>query len=459
MSNRTNITDLTKGNLTRQLVRFSAPFVASNLLQTAYTLTDLAIVGKFVGNTGLSAVSICGQVLILITFIGNAFASGGQIYIAQLVGAGGRQSIKTAIPTMFFITVTSSLLITGACAGFSGGILSALNTPPEAVSEASDYFLICCGGTVFVFGYNMTCAILRGMGNSRVPLILIAISAAANILLDLLFVCVFSMGAAGAALATVLSQALSCVCAVGFLYKMRAEHGFDFKLQSFKADSHALGIILKLSLPLVLMQCCINLSMLYVNSYINAYGVAASAVAGIGNKLFSIVTAVSSAFIAALATVVGQNIAAGEHRRIVRAVFTSWLFTLGFAAVLMVLAKLFSRWIFGIFTSDEAILDMAVPYFNITIWLYLSFGLLSPPLGLINGVGFTSLNLLISVLDGVVARIGLSLLFGVALGMGLEGFWLGGALAGYVSAILGGAYFFSGKWKTRKLMNTGSDTC
>ncbi len=448
MENKTLVRDMTVGKLFPMMISFTLPFMLANLLQTLYTVADLAIVGHCGQDSALAAVSISSQVTVLLTLISAMVANGGQIYIAQLIGQKRKDELNAAIGTFFSFSLILAVFATVLGVGFARPLLRWMNTPEVAMGPAVEYLVVCSLGFIFVFGYNSVCAVLRGMGESKAPTVFVAVTAGVNVLGDLLLVLVFDMGAMGAAIATVLSQAAAFFAALRFLYRRRAEAGFDFKASSFAMKGDKLAVMVRLSLPLVVMQFAINLSMMYINSHINDYGVAAAAISGIGNKLYGVVNMVSSAFGSALATIVGQNMGAGRHDRVRQGMFLAVCMNLCFFALVAAVSCLFPRSVFRIFTNDPDILALAAQYLRIAIWAYLAFALMQPALGLMNGVGATGLSLCVGVLDGVVARIGLSLGLGAQYGM--WGYFWGYCLAGLVSAILGWLYFFSGRWKHRK---------
>ena len=450
MREKTLVRDMTVGKLFPLLISFTIPFMLANLLQTLYTVADLAIVGHCPQEGALAAVSISGQVTILLTLISNSIANGGQIYVAQLIGQKRRGELGEAIGTFFSFTAILAVAATAAGVGLARPVLRWMNTPAEALQPAVEYMSICSLGFLFVFGYNSVCAVLRGMGESKAPTVFVAITAGVNVALDLLLVLVFDMGAAGAAIATVLSQAAAFAASLVFLYRRREAAGFDFQKKSFAMKPDKLRVMVKLSLPLVIMQLGVNISMMYVNSYINAYGVAAASLAGIGNKLYSVVNMVSSAFGASMATIVGQNAGAGRYDRVRQSLLVATGINLVFFALVAAVSLLAPEAVFRVFTNDAQVLALAAPYLRIAIWAYLAFALMQPALGLINGVGFTAFNLAVGLLDGVLARIGLSMGLGAAYGM--WGYFWGYCLAGMVSVVLSWAYFFSGRWKRRKLL-------
>lgn len=447
---KTVVKDLTEGSLARNLITFSLPFLAANLLQMVYNMVDMIIVGQAIGSAGLTAVSIGGQVTGFLTIVGSNFASGGQVFVAQTVGSGSRDKLGRAIGSLVSILCLISLVLMAVGFGLCGSLLTLLNTPIEAYDQAVDYLMVCCCGLLFVYGYNAVCASLRGMGDTKDPLIFVGISALLNVFLDLFFVRTLGMGAKGAAIATVISQGVAFVSSLVCLYIKREAMGFDMKPGIFVPDRHNAAIIMKLGVPMALQQVAIQVSMLYISTFINGYGLTASTVYGIGNKLYSVIASFTSTIVAATAVMVGQCMGAGAPEKADRTVKIAYRSVIVVAIPICLAAWLLPEAIFSIFDSDPAVLAMAPDYMHIAVLLYIAFALMAPGNGLVAGVGNSVLNMVIAILDGVVARIALSFLFAFGLNMGLYGFFLGNSLAAFVSVIMGGAYWLSGKWKTRK---------
>lgn len=443
-------TDLTQGSATRKLLAFSWPFMLSNLLQILYNLVDMMVVGRFVGSVGLSAVANGGDVLNLATMLAMGFTSAGQVLISQRVGMGDKAGVQRLIGTMFsFIMLLAVGLTTLGLLGLKN-LLNLLRVPEPALAQAWQYSLVCLCGLVFIFGYNLVSAILRGMGESKRPFLFIAIAAVSNFLLDLLFVAGFGMGARGAALATVAGQAISFVCSLVYLYRYRQMFGFDFKPSSFAFDRPALAALVKLGLPMALQHSAITISKLFVNSYINSFGLVASAVSGVGNKLGQCAMVITNALSAASTSMVGQCLGAGKMGRIRRVVGVSTGIGLVSTALLSVCMMLWPQAIFGLFTGDENVLALASTYAVIAVLNFNAFALRGPMLALINGVGNARLAFVIGILDGIVGRIFLAMFLGLSLQMGVMGFWLGDVFASYIPFLLGGVYFLSGRWKRKK---------
>ena len=446
------IRNLTEGNLVRQLILFSLPIMGANLLQSLYTMVDLWVVGQFATSSAISAVSTSGQIVFLLHAVGIGLGNGGQVLISQQVGAKEYERLNRTIGTLLSVCMLASIVVTILGAVFNGLWLDLMNTPADALQEAREYLLICCIGVPFVYAGGTLCAVLRGIGDSRRPMYILGVSTVVNVVLDVLFVAVFRWSAAGAAWATVIAQIVSFVYALVYLYRHRAELGFDFKRSSFKIDPELTRVILRLGAPLVITSAAITLSMLVVTSLVNVYGVAASSVSGIGSKLVGFVNVVTQSLQTAGASIIAQNFAAGKTDRVRRTVWVSLAIGLIFFAIAGAIILLFPTQVFAIFSPDPEVLAYAPEYMFVTFWMLFSLALMAPTIALINGVGFTALNLLIALLDGVIARIGLSILLGDVMGWGLSGYWWGHAIAGYVSVILGFAYFFLGTWKNRSTL-------
>ncbi len=449
----THIKDFTTGNVTKQLVAFAWPLFLSNLLQVVYNMVDMMVVGNVLGKAGISAVSVGGDVSNLLTFIAMGFSNAGQVIIAQYIGAKERGKIGTFIGTMssFLLLCAVALSVVGLTC--QDGMLSLMNTPAEAYVGAKSYATVCMSGLVFIYGYNVVSAILRGMGDSKHPFIFISIAAVLNLVLDLLFVVGFGMGAGGAALATVISQAVSFLSCTVFLVKRRRQFELDVRAGAFvKWNKEMLSDLVKLGVPMAVKTASIQVSKLFVNSWINGYGVAVSAFAGIANKIASVANLISMAMNTAGSTMVGQNIAAGEFGRVKKIMKDIAVITLTIAAALSVLVYCFPEQIFGLFTDsgDADVLALAPGFVPIAALLFFGAAARAVMNALLNGSGNYKVNFATAIFDGVIMRIGLAVLFGLTLNMQHYGFWLGDALAGFTPFWIGLAFYFTGNWKKGK---------
>ena len=441
--------DLTTGSVPKGLIAFATPLFLSNLLQAVYNMVDMIVVGKYVGSVGLSAVSIGGDILNMLTFVAMGFSSAGQIIISQYTGAGRKDKVTKLIGTMFTFLFICAVTIMVVGMTFHEGIIGLLNTPQEAVPDVKSYVLVCLSGLVFIYGYNMVSAVLRGMGDSKHPFQFIATAAIINLILDLLFVGRWGMGAMGAALATVIGQAVSFVSSIVLLYRMREQFGFDFKPSSFRIHKDVFKPMISLGIPMVIQSAAITFSKMFVHAWINSYGVVISAVSGVGNKLGNIVNMFGNAFSTAGGAMNGQSIGAAKYDRVPKVIGTTFVINATVAAVFSAAVFFFPDAVFGVFTDDMAVLEVCREFVPVSLMMFASMSLRSCMMTLINGSGNSKLNLAVAILDGVLARIGLSALFGLAMGYGYMGLWIGGEMASFVPFLIGGTYFLSGNWKKK----------
>lgn len=459
-------TDLTKGHVTRQLVTFAFPFMLSNALQAVYSTVDMLIVGNVVGETGISAVNNASMLVMLMTTLCMGFSSSGQVYIAQLVGAGKKRELNDAIGTLFTTMLLFAAMMTAVSLLLCDTLLNLLDVQPGAYSEARNYMLICGGGIAFTYGYNLISAVLRGMGESKRPLLFIAIASVINVILDLLFVAAFRWGVAGAAWATIIGQAVSFLVSIVYLYRRRAAFGFDFKAASFKIKKPALLVLVRLGIPFAIQMSAISISMLFVNRLINSFGgLSCSAAFGVSTKVQQIPDIISRSIGMASSSMIGQNLAAGEIDRAKKVVHAGLWMCVAIYLVVTSVFLLLPREIFSLFTRDENVLQYARA-------CVVAFAIASPAFmmmpsfnAFIQGLGNALFSLVVALTDGVVARVTLSWLLGVVLGasffgetLGMGdlgpafGFFLGYNLAAYVTAIPSAIYVLSERWRRRALL-------
>ncbi len=445
------VKDLNQGGVTKTMILFALPLLFSGIIQMLYNTADMIIVGHFVGTSGLAAVSVGGDVMHFLAFAAMGFANAGQVIISQYLGAGLRERAGKLIGTLFTFLFCASVVLGALTIIFREPVLHWVNAPEGVTWDyAMSYVVVCMIGMPFIYGYNTVSAILRGMGDSKHPLIFVAVAAGLNILLDLLFVVWLEWAVFGVALATVLSQAVSFILSIIFLYRHRVDFGFDFKLRSFKIDQQVLAPLVKLGLPMLLQSAAISFSMLYVNSYINSYGAVVAAMNGIGNKVGMIVNIINFSFAAAASPMIGQAVGAEYYSRVPKVVGVSLGINTVISVVMGIILVLFPQFVFGIFTNDPEVMDWAIAYIPVALVLLAGSAVRPPLSSLINGVGNFKLNFLVGILDGVVIRIGLSMILGLYCGYKMFGFWYGHAIAGFTPFVIGGIYYLTGRWRTRK---------
>ena len=443
-------TDFTEGKIFPMLVKFMLPFLLASILNSLYNTVDTIIIGRFVGSVGIVSVNMGGRMLNLFTGIGLTLAGGGQVLISQLFGAKRRSEFNSTIGTMFTEMIVISVVLGAATLLLAENILRWLNTPEESFAGALAYLRITCFGLPLIFGYNAVSSVLRGMGDSRSPLIFIAIAAVINLIGDIVFIVVFHLGAAGTAYATVLGQGLSLLFSVVVLYRKRDRFGFDFKLRSFAVDWEKLWIMLKIGFPMTLRILFINITQMYMTSFVNLYGLTESAAYSIGDKIIHLTNIFSTSARQAASGMIGQNIGAGRQDRVPIIVRCSAIITLATAVLLSACSLLFPNAMFGLFSDDPAVLAYARVFMRIACLIYILGGIMCPFEAVVSGTGNSFLGFLGGMLDGVVFRLGFSFLFAFVMDMGVAGFMLGDAMARLGPITVSGTYYLTGAWKRRK---------
>ena len=449
---KTMVRDLTEGSVTKLLLKFAFPLFLSNALQAIYNIVDMIVVGQCLGGTGMSAVSIGGDVLNLLTFLAMGFTSAGQVIIAQDIGAKRFDSVKKTIGAMFTFLILASLLMSVICYALRVPILKLLNTPEESFKYTLDYTVTCIVGLVFIYGYNIVSSVLRGMGDSKRPFVFIGIAAVLNIILDIVFVAYLDMEVFGAALATVIGQGVSFVVSIIYLYKQRESFCFDFKPKSFLIEKKIFRRLVALGVPMAIQAAAVHTSKIILMSWINMFGVVYSALAGVYNKINVMVAVVSNSFTTAGSSMIGQNLGAKKDDRIPKILKTVTVCGIIITVVLSAAMTLIPDQIFAAFTTDEAVLTVANILIIQIILNVFGAATRSVSFSLINGSGRTKLNLAVAIIDGVIARVGIAALLGFAFKMDCLGFWYGDAIAGFVPICIGMTFYLSGRWKTNGKM-------
>ena len=308
--------NLTEGKILGALIGFMLPILGSLFLQMMYGAVDLLIVGQFGGEHAdvyVSAVSTGAHLMHTVTFVITGLAMGLTISIGRCVGAGKREEAGDIIGScvVLFIGLTAVMIV--LMMFFTRWLARIMNAPPEAFEDTVKYMLICSGGLLFIVAYNLVGSIFRGAGDSKLPLITVAISCTVNIAADLLLVAVFHMGAVGAAIATVFAQALS-VC-LSLLIARKRKLPFIITKESFRPVKQHIVTILRLGIPISLQDLLVNSSFLVLIAIVNLYGVTASAGVGVADKLCGIIMLITMAFMQAMSAFVAQNMGAGKPER------------------------------------------------------------------------------------------------------------------------------------------------
>lgn len=442
--------DLVKGSVAKQLILFSLPILFSNLIQTLYSVADMIIVGQFCGAASMSGVNIGSQVTFVITNMVFGLSVGATVLIGQYLGSNNRQAIKETIGTLFTSLTILAVILTVLMLALQTPLLKLIRTPEESFSEAKNYFFITTLGNFFIFGYNALSAVMRGMGDSKNPLLFVLIACITNIVLDLIFVAVFKWGASGAAIATVVSQGLSMVLCI--VYLMRNNFIFDFSKESLKINKKRLKMILQVGIPSSVQNVASGASFLFLTTLVNTIGYEASAAVGAVGKLngFAILPAVAMSN--AISAMAAQNLGAGREDRAKKTMGVGMTISFVISVVIFAFVTIFPEWCMRAFISEKPVINCGVEYIKAFKYDYLIVPFVFCFNGLFIGAGHTTVSLINGMISSILFRIPASFLFGMVMNMGLMGVGLGAPVASLAALIYGVIFYLSGKWKKQIIL-------
>ena len=395
--------DLTESPVFSSVLWFTLPFLLSNLLQTLYGTVDTLVIGNCGSSSGVSAVACGSQLLSLFTFLAIGLSAGGTVLVSQCIGAKDDKQAARIVGNLIIDFAVISIVLTIISAIFSPVFLSWLNVPPEAMAEATVYMRICSLGIPLIIGYNIVCALLRAMGDSKSPLIFVAVACVINIAGDLLLTGVMGMGVTGVAIATAVAQGFGFVFSLIFI--TRKGMPFAFGKRDIRFDGRTTAHIFKIGIPMGVQSVLINISFMFITAIINGMGLSASAAMGIGDKIVGFTFMPQSAFSASVAVVVAQNFGAGKMDRAYKAIGYAIGVCIVIETLCFLVCLLFPSFMPSLFSNDEEVIEMAGLYMKAYsidgVLTAISFNLSA----LLNGCGKTAFNMAQNLIATFLGRI------------------------------------------------------
>ena len=354
-----NTADFTQGSILKKLCRFMLPVLGALILQAAYGAVDLLVVGRFGSTSGLSAVSTGSQVLNLVTFVVTQRAMGVTVLIARYIGEKREKEIGAVLggAAVVFAILAGCLFVLLVL--FARPISVLMQAPQEALALTASYVRICGCGILFIVAYNVLSAVFRGLGDSRSPLLFVLVACLVNVAGDLVLVAGLHLDAAGAALATVLAQAVSVVCALAILRRKKLP--FTFRKSDVRLNEQCRRF-LTIGLPLALQEFLTQLSFLALCAFVNRLGLAASSGYGVASKIVSFVMLVPSALMQSMASFVAQNIGADNVKRAKKSMLTGIAVGVAFGIVMFALVLLKGDILAGLFSTDAEVVRRGFEY-------------------------------------------------------------------------------------------------
>lgn len=397
--------NFTEGRILRPLIRFALPVLLALLLQAMYGAVDLLVVGQFGSSAEVSAVSTGSQLMNTVTSVIVGLAMGITILTGQKIGQRHPDEAGDVIGSGIVLFVVVAVVLTGVIVGLAKVLTGWLHAPEAAFDQTVAYVRICAGGTAFIVAYNVLGSIFRGIGDSKMPLITVAIASAFNVVGDLIFVAGFKMGAAGAAWATVLAQGFSVVLSFAIIRKRRLP--FAFSKRNIRFDRGLIKNILILGTPIAVQDLLVSMSFLVIMAIVNGLGLVASAGVGVAEKLCTFIMLVPSAYMQSMSAFVAQNVGARRLDRARRALLYGIVSSLAVSVVISYLSCFHGAFLAGLFVkkSETEVILAAADYLRAygIDCLFTSF--LFCFLGYFNGCGNTMFVLLQGIAGAFCVRI------------------------------------------------------
>jgi putative MATE family efflux protein len=447
--NNKNTLLMTQGNIWKLLITFSIPLIIGNLLQQMYNTADSIIVGNFVGSNGLAAVGSGTALINLIIAFAQGAAVGAGVVVSQYIGADKKDKIKISVHTSICISIILGLILSLLGIFASPSLLIMMKTPKVVLKSSILYLQIYCGGLIFNVIYNMATGILNAAGNSKKPLVYLAIASFTNIILDLLFIKIFKLGVMGAAIATDISQAISCILAIGYLLKVKSD--YKLYIKDLKINKETAVKIIKIGLPTAIQNMVISFSNVLVQSSVNAYG--ATAMAGYAAYLkidgFNILPVLSISM--AVTTFTGQNVGANRLDRVKKGMYSSLIMVLVYTVFIGAVLLIFSHQVLGLFTHSAQVImygQLAMKYF---CPYYFLLGILNVFAGTVRGAGKGIPPMIILLFSMCIFRI-LWIKIALPFYSSIDGVFILYPISWLVGAILMIFYTKFGKWLPHKQM-------
>lgn len=440
--------DLTNGNEGKLIFKFAAPMLLGNVFQQLFSVVDSIVVGNFVGKEALAAVGASFPVIFIMVSMIIGLVIGTTVVISQYFGAKNLVKVKRAIDTMYIYSAVFGIITTVVGIIIAEPLLRLLGLPEDIMPQAVKYLQIYLSGMIVFFGFNGTSAVLRGLGDSKTPLYFLIIATVSNIILDLLFVAVFKWGVAGAAYATLVSNAIAFGMAIWWLNKTHkiiriAIRGLHFDREVFQHS-------IRIGLPTGIQQTLVAIGALALMGIVNKFGTNIIAGFSVASRLDALAVIPAMSFSQALSTFVGQNIGANKPERI-RAGLIATLKMSGIVTIVTSLFIIFGgHLLMSMFTKDTEVIRIGDNYLTIVSAFYIMFTLMFIYAGVMRGAGDTLIPMFISLLSLWIIRIPMAWYLSGKIGE--DGIWWSIPAGWFVGLALSYFYYKSGRWKKKSVV-------
>lgn len=438
------VCDMTVGNETSLLLKFSLPMLVGNIFQQFYNMVDSIVVGNYVGKNALAAVGMTSSLTFFYFALCNGFATGAGVLMSQYFGIKNEKRVKDAIGNSIYLLIGMGILVSILSVLLARPTLVLLNTPDAIFEDALRYTQLVCGGMLAVVIYNGISAMLRALGDSVTPLIFLIIASVLNVIGDLAFVLIFDMGVAGVAIATILAQMLSVVGCI--VYAVRKNPYFRLTKENMKPDRMLLKKCMKLGIPFGMQGSLIALSCVALQSIINQFGENVIAAFTATSRIEQLVQQPYSSLSTAVATFTAQNLGAGNVKRVKTGFWRSTVIVIVFSLVMCAAMFLWGGQFVHIFVDDAEVVAIGGRAIRITSLFYIPLGMIYIARSLLNGAG-DSMFAFVSGIAEVVGRVGFSILLSALPVLGYWAVWYTTGLTWLLTGAVCVLRYAQGKWK------------
>ena len=401
--------NFTEGKIVAPLLRFAVPVLLALFLQAMYSAVDLLIVGQFGGERAeeyVSAVSTGSQIMQSLTVVITGLAMGLTVHVGERIGARQRQEAGSIVGSGIVLFGALALGITAAMELSAPALARVMQAPAAAYDSTVRYVSVCSAGTLFIVAYNLVGSIFRGLGDSKIPLLTVAIACVLNILGDLLLVAALGLGAAGAALATVSAQAMSV--ALSLLFIRRRPLPFDFSLRSIRPNRGHIRTVLRLGTPIALQDLLVSISFLVILAIVNSLGLTQSAGVGVAEKVCAFIMLIPSAFMQSMSAFVAQNVGARRMDRAEKALWCGIGISLAVGVGIGGFTFFRGEVLAGVFAREPAIIANAAEYLRAYAIDCMLTAVFFCFIGYFNGCGNTAFVMLQGIIGGIGVRLPMS---------------------------------------------------
>lgn len=437
--------DLTVGREGKNIFNFAVPLLIGSVFQQMYNIVDSIIVGRFIGKEALAAIGNAFPIMFTLIALIIGIAFGGTIVISQYFGAKDYTSVRRTIGTLYILMFSMAVVLSAIGLIFIDQILAVVDIPEDVYPMAKSYIQIIIGGIIVFFGFNGTTAILRGLGDSKTPMVFMIISTITNIILDIIFVVRFGWGIEGAAWATIISQGGAFLTAV--LYLNKTHKLISLRLKNLVFDTKIFLQSLRIGLPTGFQQTFVALGMMALFKIVNTFGTDVIAAYSVAGRIDSIAMQPAMVFSQALAAFVGQNIGAGKQDRVKKGLIMTLLMSGAISVVLSLAIVAFRGGLVSLFNQDPEVIRIGSEYLVIVSSFYILFSLMFTIGGVMRGAGDTLIPMFITLIALWLIRIPAAWWFSSKIGE--TGIWWAIPMGLGAGALMSWLYYLTGRWKTK----------